>query len=98
MQCLELAVPNFDGAFIFICGVISVRNGLVCVFVKKLLFYRATNFNVNKVRMQKFHCILFFLNLRFVLQSLTIHGTAGKGGRQSLFYFTISTWLRTLIN
>ena len=65
MQCLELAVPNFDGAFIFVCGVISVRNGLICVFVKKLLFYRATNFNVNKVRMQKFHCNLFFSESAF---------------------------------
>ena len=80
---LKLLDLHIDGFFIFICGIIinsiaSNFNGLICLFVKKILLYGTITSNVNGARMQKLHISLFFLYL-FFSKVLAIQKITGKG-------------------
>ena len=96
---LKLSDLKFDGSFIFICRtnitlITSVLDGLVCFFTKKMLHYKTTTSNVNRVRTQTFHSSFFIQSgLSIVDTGDSQYNRDGRG--PTLFLIIISIWLQS---
>ena len=79
-------------------SIASVLDELTCFFLEN--FFTGPWFQTQtKIRSKNFTNILFyFFSSSFLLQTLRIHRTAGKGRGLSLFFFTASTCSETLRN
>ena len=79
-------------------SIASVLDELACFFLEN--FFTGPWFQTQtKIRSKNFTKILFyFFSSGFLLQTLRIHRTAGKGRGLSLFFFTASTCSETLRN